>query len=184
MAIKLPPIPQEEIGETFLWRTWLYQIGQAVVTLQGKLYGSFLCTTSPTIAAANTAYTIPFNTTVASSGVAVGTPTSRLTFTNSGQYEVAISAQATKSSAAQGYVWIWVRKNGVDIPNGATRTTLQGSLAEAVVSRSVLVSVNANDYIEICYAADNTATSLLSRTATAFAPADPAVTVTISQVNQ
>jgi len=147
-------------------------------------YGSFLCTTSPAIIAANTAYTIPFDTTASSYGVTVGTPTSRLVFANAGQYDVSISVQAAKTSAAQGYVWVWVRKNGVDIPNSAIRTTLQGSNAEAVITRNELVSAIPTDYIEICYAADNVATNLLSRVAPLFAPADPAVTVTISQVNQ
>jgi len=147
-------------------------------------YGSFLCTTSPAIVAANTAYTVPFDTTVASSGITVGTPTSRLVAANAGQYEISISVQALKTSAALGYVWTWVRLNGVDVTNSATRTTLSGSSAEAVVTRSILITLQAGQYIEVCYAADNTATSLISQIATAFAPAAPAVVVSISQVNQ
>ena len=147
-------------------------------------YGSFLCTTSPTVPVANTAYTVPFNVTVAASGIAVGTPTSRLVIANSGQYEVSISVQAVKSSAAIGYIWTWARVNGVDVPNSAVRTTISGSNAEAVVARSILLSLNAGQYVEICYAADNTATSLISQAATAFAPAAPAVVVSMSQINQ
>ena len=147
-------------------------------------YGSFLCTTSPTVAVANTAYTVPFNIMVAASGIAIGTPTSRLVITHAGQYELSISVQAVKSSAAIGYIWTWARVNGVDVPNSAVRTIISGSNAEAVVARSILLSLTAGQYVEICYAADNTATSLVSQAATAFAPAAPAVVISMSQVNQ
>jgi len=147
-------------------------------------YGSFLCTGNPTAPAANTAYTVSFDTTVASSGIVIGGTTSQLIFSNSGQYEISASFQAIKTSASLGYMWTWVKVNGTDVANSATRTTLSGSNAEAVITRAILLTLQATDYVELCYAADNTASSLQTVASTAFAPQAPAVVVSISQVNQ
>lgn len=150
----------------------------------GLDYGSFVNTTTLTAAATNTAYAATFNTTLTSSGVSVGTPTSRIVCSKSGQYDFTANVQAVKSSASVGYLWVWARKNGVDVANSATKVAIQGSTGEATISRSYPMSMQANDYFEVMWAVDSTAISLQANTATAFCPATPAVTLTVAQINQ
>lgn len=153
------------------------------LTLELK-YGSFINTTSLTAAAINTAYAATFNTTLTSAGVSVGTPTSRIVTAVAGQYDFTVNVQAVKSSASVGYLWVWARRNGVDIPSSATKVAIQGSTGEATISRSYPLTMQAGDYFEVMWAVDSTAISLQANAATAFCPATPAVTLSVAQVNQ
>ena len=147
-------------------------------------YGVFYSTADQTAAAINTPYEATFNTTSAASGVSIGTPTSRIVVAHSGLYEFSFSLQVSKSSAAVGYLWAWLRKNGTDIANTAMRIAVQGATGENVVSRSLPQSMAAGDYLELVWAVDSTATSLAADAATAFCPAVPSVTMTVAQLNQ
>lgn len=147
-------------------------------------YGAFYSSVDQTAASINTAYAVTFNNTVISSGVSIGTPTSRIVIDNSGLYEFNFSVQVSKSSASVGYFWAWIRKNGVDVANSAMRIAVQGSTGENVISRSLPQSMNAGDYLELMWAVDSTATSLAADAATAFCPAVPSATMTVAQLNQ
>ncbi len=147
-------------------------------------YGNFYSSVNQTAAAINTAYAITFNNTVVSAGVSIGTPASRIVIDNSGQYEISFSVQVKKSSAAVGYIWAWLRKNGTDVPNSSLRVAVQGSTGEAVISRSLTSTFADGEYFELMWAVDSTATSLFADAATAFAPAAPSATVSVIQVNQ
>lgn len=147
-------------------------------------YGVFYSSVDQTAALINTAYAATFNTTAASFGVALGVPTSRIVVSQSGVFDFIFSVQVRKSSAAVGYIWVWLRKNGVDVANSALRVAVQGATGEAVISRSIPQFMAANDYVELMWAVDSTATSLDANAATAFAPATPSVTMTVAQINQ
>ena len=58
---------------------------------QGYGYGAFLDFTDQTCAATETPTAITWGTTVYSNGVAVGSPTSRIVFTNAGKYYIPVS---------------------------------------------------------------------------------------------
>lgn len=153
---------------------------------QDKDYGRFSVNTDLTIATANTAYVVDFTTTEISNGISLGTPTSRIVVSNSGYYQFDISAQvdAIGQIFSSGTMYIWLRKNGVDIP-GSTRK--QGVLAAAPslsFGYVFTLSLDANDYVEIAYAADSTFVFFNADTPTAFAPSTTAVAVKVSQVQQ
>lgn len=147
-------------------------------------FGGFGSTATQAITAANTPQAATLNTTYQSSGVSIGTPSSRLVFANSGLYFFTTVVQFAKSSAATGQVWVWLRRNGVDETPTSSRSTLSGSGAQTVVTRTFALSISAGDYIEFMVAADNTATSLIANAATGAIPATPSITVTVSQNNQ
>lgn len=147
-------------------------------------YGAFYSAVNHTAALANTAYAVTFDVTSESSGVSIGVPTSRIVVDNSGLYEFNFSIQVTKSSAAVGYLWAWLRKNGTDVANSAMRIAVQGATGENVISRSMPQSMAAGDYIELMWAVDAVATSLVADAATAFCPATPSATMTVAQLNQ
>ena len=97
-------------------------------------YGSFADTTTQTAAAINTAYAMTFNTTELSQGVTRGTPTSRIYVDTLNVYNVQFSAQIDKTSGGVGLIWIWLRKNGVNVPDSAGQIRIQGNNAEVIAA--------------------------------------------------
>lgn len=144
-------------------------------------YGSFYSTETQTAAAINTGYAMTFNNTVEANQVAVAS-NSRITFKNRGTYNIQFSAQIDQSSASSHYIWIWFRKNGVDIPNSSGKVSLQGAQSELIPAWNFIVSVLGGDYIEIMWAVEDTSVQLLYESATGFCPAIPSVIATAMSI--
>lgn len=140
--------------------------------------------TSDVIAAsANTAYPLTFSIMAGSAGVTLGTPASRVVFTEGGAYTLSFTAQTHSSSGTTVNFWFWPKLNGVDIVDSAMQNTLHQSNATMIISRTQIFNVNAGDYLETYWATDGTQGSLQHHAANAFAPATPAATLAISRVN-
>jgi hypothetical protein len=140
-------------------------------------YGSFYDTTTQSAAAINTPYAMLLNTTAESNQIAV-TSGSRITFKNRGTYNIQFSAQLDQTSGASHSIYIWFRKNGVDIPHSSSIVSIQGTSAEAVAAWNFVISVLGGDYIQIMWAVNSTAVQIVAAPATAFSPAIPSVIVT------
>jgi len=140
-------------------------------------YGSFYDTTTQTAAAINTPYAMTLNTTAESNQIAV-TSGSRITFKNRGTYNIQFSAQLDQTSGASHNIYIWFRKNGVDIPQSASIVAIQGTTAELVAAWNFVITVLGGDYIQIMWAVSNTAVQIVAAPATAFCPAIPSVIAT------
>lgn len=151
---------------------------------QQKNYGTFNRTTDYVAAAANTAYAIPFSTAPVTNGISIGSPTSRIVFSQSGYYDISCTLQYTSSNASQKDAYAWIRKNGVDIAQSSRITSLDLNSGYSPVLISEAVSLAANDYIEIMFATSDTALSIVAAPATAFAPGSPAANLIITQVQQ
>ena len=140
-------------------------------------YGSFYDTTTQSAAAINTPYAMTLNSTAESNQIAV-TNNSRITFKNRGTYNIQFSAQLDQTSGASHNIFIWFRKNGVDIDNSASVVAVQGSTAELVAAWNFVITVLGGDYIQIMWAVSNTAVQIVAAPATAFCPAIPSVIAT------
>jgi hypothetical protein len=151
---------------------------------QQKHYGQFSKTTDQSPAVINTAYPITFDATDISSGVNIGTTTSRIEFDYAGLYQISPSYQLSSTSASAKNVWIWARKNGVDIANSAMQVTLESNTAKIVAARMGLTSIMAGDYLELVFASDSTNVTLDAIPATAFGPSAPACTLAVAQIQQ
>lgn len=143
-------------------------------------YGSFYDTTTQTAAVINTAYAIQLNTTDSSNGVSI-VSNSRITFTHAGVYNIQFSAQINSTASPISLIWIWLRKNGTDVPNSAGRVHIQGSSADTIASWNYVSSFAAGDYVELMWATDKTTTRLLYQAASSPVPAIPSVIVTVVQ---
>jgi hypothetical protein len=137
--------------------------------------------TNVTAAAANTAYPLTF-TLVSGSGISLGTPASRIVFEEGGQYMLSFSAQINSSSSSTVDFYFWPRVNGTDITGSTMRNSLHNNGATLVVSRSSIFTFAAGDYLEAMWATDSTSGSLEAFSATAFAPATPAATLSITRI--
>lgn len=148
--------------------------------LPRRRYGSFYDTTTQTAAAINTAYAMTFNTVDLSSGVTRGTPTSRIYVDTLNVYNVQFSAQVDKTAGGVGLVWIWLRKNGVNVPDSAGQIRIQGNNAEIIAGWNYIIQLNAGDYIELMWEVDNTSVILLAEVASAVHPSVPSIILTVT----
>lgn len=135
-----------------------------------------------TAAAANTAYAITYDTPAMSSGISLGTPASRIMFEESGTYLLAFSAQITSTSGSTVDFRFWPRVNGSDMPGSTIRANLHQNNASFVVSRSAVFQMAAGDYLEVMWATDSTSGFLQAAAATAYAPAAPSTSLSITRI--
>jgi hypothetical protein len=143
-------------------------------------YGSFYDTTDQTAAVINTAYAMTFNTTDLSFGVTRGTPTSRIYVDRPNIYNIQFSAQFINTGGGAHRAWIWLRKNGTNVPDSATVLRFQGNNTEDVAAWNFLLQMNAGDYFELMWEVDNTGVSLHADPATAVHPAIPSIILTVT----
>jgi len=162
-----------------LWEE-LQGFGRSVPILH---FGAFSDTTLQTAASINTAYGMVFNTTDSSNGVSIGSPSSRLVVDYQGVYNVQFSAQLDKTSGGTGNIYIWLRKNGINVANTATTVAIQGSAAQAVAAWNFIIQLEPTNYVELMWATDDTSVRILAASATSVWPAIPSVICTITQVN-
>jgi hypothetical protein len=159
---------------------------------QQVYYGVFSDTTTHTPSAIYTPNAFTFNTTDFAKGVSRGTPTSHIVTTSSGLYNFQFSSQVSSGSASAKKLWVWPRVNGVDVPNSNSEVTVSGSGTVLVPAWNWVLSMNANDYFELMFAADDTNVQLASfaaqtgatGTATFARPASPSMILTVTQVQQ
>jgi len=155
-------------------------VWRQIVLEDGQYAGGV--TSSQTAALADTAYALTYTSSVAS-GIANGTPASRLVFEEAGEYMVSFSAQIASSSGSTVNFWFWPRVNGADVAGSTMKNALHRSNAVLVVSRTAIFDFNAGDYLEVMWAVDSTSGTLNASAATAFAPAAPASTVSITRLH-
>lgn len=143
-------------------------------------YGVFYDTTTQTLALANTAYAMTFNNTSYTRGVTIGTPTSRVYVDRPGMYNIQFSAQLDRTVAPAGLVYIWLRVNGVDVPDSATQIRIQGNNAETVAAWNFVYELNAGDYFQLMWSGDDTNSQLAATAAAAPVPGIPSVILTVT----
>jgi hypothetical protein len=133
-------------------------------------------------ASANTAYALTYAAGTAS-GIANGSPASRIVFDEGGEYMVSFSAQISSSSSSTVDFWFWPRVNGSNVAGSTMKNALHNNGAVLVVSRSAIFNFTAGDYLEVMWAVSNTSGFLNASAATAFAPAAPASTIAITRLH-
>jgi hypothetical protein len=143
-------------------------------------YGSFYDTTTQIPAAINVAYAMTFNTTDLSFGVTRGSPTSRIFVDRPNIYNVQFSAQVHKTSGGVGLVYVWLRKNGTNVPDSTGQIRIQGNDGETLAAWNYIIQLNDGDYIELMWEVDDTSVELLAEAATAIHPSIPSVILTVT----
>ena len=153
-------------------------------------YGSFI-DTSTIAAVPNVSTAVLLNgVNTNSSQVYIGTPTSRIYITNAGIYNYQYSIQVSNSAAQIHPLDVWIRQNGVDVPNSNSSVNLPvkcGAInSETILAINYLINVQGGDYIELMWLADDAAVSLSTLPASVVAPIypqAPAVIVTVTFVS-
>jgi hypothetical protein len=143
-------------------------------------FGYFYDTTTQTAAAINVAYGMTFNSVGFQRGVTIGTPTSRIYVDRPGIFNIEFSAQLDKISGGTAFIFIWLRVNGVDVPDSASQIRIQGNNAEIVAAWNYLHEFNAGDYFEIMWSTDDTSCQILAAVASPPHPGIPSVILTVT----
>jgi hypothetical protein len=151
---------------------------------QMQYYGVFTKTTDQTPTVINTEYLLTFDNTQISNGVTIGGTASRIIVPESGLYQFDVTVQLTSGSSSAKNIWVWWKKNGTAIANSARLVTSDLNNGYIPIALNETVSLAANEYVELAFAADSTNVTVDSVSATAFAPAAPAVVLSVTQVQQ
>jgi hypothetical protein len=113
-----------------------------------------------------------------SQGVSVQS-NSQITLANSGTYSITFSAQVL-ASGGQDTFWMWLKKNGVNVSNSATKLIAKNG-EESVMTVEYIVEADANDYYEIVYQNLSGNARLLYEAASGNIPATPSIIVSVKQ---
>ena len=151
-------------------------------------YGAFSDDTTQTAVSANTAYPVKFNTTDLSNGVTVvndgsANPT-RVTIANTGIYNVQFSLQLEKTGGSGNFIIdIWLRKNGVDIPDTAGKVVLTGSAnaSPIVAAWNYLIDLAGGDYVQLMWSTTNNNAIIFAEGPVAPHPGVPSSILTVTQ---
>ena len=121
-------------------------------------YGSFYDTGSVLASSATAVYSMSLSTTDISNGVFVSASNgdvTRVKFTNAGTYNLQFSSQFSNTDNSNQDVIVWVRKNGVDIPDSsgvaAVPPLKAGSNGQVIAAWNYYLSLSAGDFIQMCW---------------------------------
>lgn len=151
---------------------------------QMQYYAVINKTSDQTPAVIDTAYAVTFDSVQIGNGVTIGTPASRIVVPQSGLYRFVATIQLSSGSSSAKNVRFWWRKNGVDVPNSTRIVTSTLNNGYTPIAITAPISLAANQYVELMFAADNISITIDNVAATAFAPAAPAVVLEVTQVQQ
>jgi len=128
-------------------------------------YGAWQDNNTQTAASSNVGYPLIFRTIDLENQVRVvtnGSQLTRITFDNTGIYNLQFSVQVQNTDNAQHDVTIWIRKNGVDVVGSAgfisvpaRKSAGAGNEGHGVYGWNYLLSIVAGEYYEIVWSTSN-----------------------------
>jgi hypothetical protein len=155
---------------------------------QTGYYGSFYDTTQQANAGISTWNFVSIGNTYSSNGVSIAS-TNRITFTYGGVYAINYDLQFKNTNTSIQNIDVWFRKNGVDIPNSNSGYNIvaKGTGPDGLLMASLqyIVTVNANDYIQILWNGNHAGIGLTTTAAQASPtiPVSPSVIVGVTQAS-
>jgi hypothetical protein len=147
-------------------------------------YAQYQDVLTQTIAVINTGYPIKFRTLDLSNGVSVVSD-SRITFANTGIYNLQFSVQLENSSNQEQDVTIWIRKNGVDVAGSSGFVAViakhGGVNGHVLPAWNYLLDVVAGDYYELVWSATSTSVTMPFYAAGSPPPSTASALFTVTQ---
>jgi hypothetical protein len=120
-----------------------------------------------------------YSTVATSSGISL-VSSSRITFENTGIYNIQFSAQLFTQTGAT--VDIWLKRNGVNIANSAGKIGPTGNNTYHLPAWNFVDTFTSGSYVEIAYQSNQTNTEFQYVAATGNIPAIPSIIATVTQV--
>jgi hypothetical protein len=161
--------------------------GSTIFNTATGSYGSFYDTTTQTNPVANIPRSMSFNSTDITNGVSISGSTNPfntyIKTENAGIYNIQFSAQVEKTDSGTDVITIWLRKNGIDLTDSATKLTLSGNGTKVVAAWNWFASSAANDYYQIIWVSADTGMRLYAEPIN-DTPGIPSVILTVNRVDQ
>jgi hypothetical protein len=149
-----------------------------------KIYGSFYDTTQQNNAGAGLVNLMRYNSTTSASGIKLaGTPTSRITVTDTGIYNFQFSAQFNKTGFGASDVYVWLRQNGTDVSASGGKMVINGPNAEVLPSWNYVLPLTAGDYLELAWMSPTASMYIEYAPASGVLPSIPSVIATITWIS-
>lgn len=149
-------------------------------------FGSFYHTSSIVATALSTPTTMSLNETDFAYGVSIsGSTYDKIKFASGGYYDIQFSAQMGKNTGTTSTVYIWIRKNELDIPWSNTGVTLAGGSNDvATPAWNWLVSASAGDYYQLMWSVVGSSnnTFITASNSIGGGPEVPSLIVTVNRV--
>lgn len=162
-------------------RLYLNQVSNAVNA--PRPYGSFYSTVDQTNPVASAVNLMTYNQTVDFFNVSIGAINSRVYVAEEAIYNIQFSAQLDKSGGSASAVYIWLRVNGVNIANSATKIVIDGPNSEIVAAWNFVLPLAENDYFELAWQSSDTNVFLAEEPASGNVPEIPSVILTVTWVS-
>jgi hypothetical protein len=164
-------------------RTTTQAIANLVVGPAFGAHGSFYSTQTQTNPVASTINKMTFNQTDTTANVSI-VSNSQIKVDFAGVYNLQFSAQLEKTDSGTDNVDIWIQKGGVNVPYSNTRLQLSGNGAKQVAAWNFMLSLSANEYVELCWSSPDTDVIIHAEVAqvTPTRPGVPSVIATIAMV--
>lgn len=168
-------------GYTTLYQNSLKQNALGFTPIRGY-YAQLYDTTTQT-ALLKTATAMKLGVTDIAEGISIENGT-RIKVANAGVYNMQFSAQIRRTGAGSDTCTIWFRKNGVDFSNSATDLVFTGAWT-FVAAWNFMVSLQANEYLEIFWSVTDVAVSMLYNPprSAPVRPGIPSLIVTMQQAH-
>jgi len=160
------------------------QIDDIILANNEGFWGSFWSSSTQTITTANQIKAVEFNNYDPSNNAVILNGTSQLQVLFAGIYNIQFSLQLLNGVGTATESTIWLRKNGTDIPDTAGDVSMHANANKLLPAWNYVIPLDANDYIQLMFSADNTAVSLLATgpSTTPVHPAIPSAIITVTQV--
>ena len=150
-------------------------------------YGAFYDISTQTLTGVNQAKRLDIANTFEANGISLSG--NKIVFNNIGTYELIFSIQYKNISQNQEDIYIWYRKNGVDIPYSSSVFTIParksaGIPAHLIAVTPFIATLAASDFIEIYWHCNNTEVTVETFTThnNPTIPDTPGVIITATQV--
>jgi len=154
-------------------------------------YGSFFDTGSVSATSATAVYSMSLNTTDISNGVFISASNgdnTRIKFTNAGTYNLQFSSQFSNTDNSNQDIVIWIKKNGVDIPDSSGVVTVPpfkaGSNGQVISGWNYFLNLSANDFIQMCWHVEQANVITLETIPAGTSPTHPRTPSTILTANR
>jgi len=156
-----------------------------VITGAGVTAGTYIVSQTTGTDGSTGDYVVSVSQTVASTTI-TGTCKSKLKLEEAGVYNVQFSFQFVNTDSSIQDADIWLRKNGTDVADSNSQFSIpnrHGSTDGALIAAlNLFVDAAPNDYIELMWAATNTAVTLqhIAAKSSPVRPVTPSAIVTVS----
>lgn len=148
-------------------------------------YLSAYHTASIPLSVANATYSMSYSTTDFASGISIsGSDKSKIKIENAGIYDIQFSAQLDKTNSSNAKNYIWLAKNGINVPESTTAIVLfGGSNEEALAAWNFYVSASAGDYYQLLITSTNDNTLIqYDSSPSGSIPAIPSIILTVGRI--